>query len=302
MRRRMLSLFRNLLRKHAVEQALDDELRSSVELLAEEKMQAGLSRSVALRQARIELGGVEQVKEKVREIRVGRPLENIIRDLRLAFRTLAKAPSFTAVVILTLALGIGANATIFAMVSRFVLHTAPVGDPPTLLALYTTDHNVCCNNFSWPLFTDVRDNAKSFSGVAGFYELLPASISGSGDPQRLWGQATSTNFFDVTRLGMTLGRGFRSDEQNSPVIVLGHRIWISRFNSDPKILGKSIALSGHPYTVIGVAPPYFPSSGAGADWTSLARSWDSIAIPTVLLSPTNRSVLHLCRGNKTLGG
>jgi predicted permease len=245
------------LRKHTVEQALDDELRSSVEILAEEKMKDGLLRSVALRQALIELGGVEQVKEEVRAIRVGRFLENFTRDLRLAFRTLAKAPSFTAVVILTLALGIGANATIFAMVSRFVLHTAPVGDPPTLLTLHTTDHNECCNNFSWPLFTDLRDNAKSFSGVAGFYELLPASISGSGDPQRLWGQATSTNFFDVTQLGLTLGRGFRSDEQNSPVIVLGHRVWKSRFNSDPNILGKSIALSGHPYTVIGVAPPYF---------------------------------------------
>src|ERR1700730_2614316 len=257
MPRRILSLFRNLLRKHTVEQALDDELRSSVEILAEEKMKDGLSRSVALRQALIELGGVEQVKEEVRAIRVGSLVENLTMHLRLASRPLAKAPSFTAVVILTLALGIGANATIFAMVSRFVLHTAPVGDPPTLLTLHTTDHNECCTTFSWPLFTDVRDNAKSFTGVTGFYELLPASISGSGDPQRLWGQAASINFFDVTQLGMTLGRGFRSDEQDSPVIVLGHRIWKSRFNSDPNILGKSIALSGHPYTVIGVAPPYF---------------------------------------------
>jgi len=245
------------LRKHTVEQALDDELRSSVEILTEEKMKGGLSRSVALRQALIELGGVEQVKEEIRAIRVGSFLENFTRDLRLAFRTLAKAPAFAAVVILTLALGIAANATIFAMVSRFVLHTAPVGDPPTLLTVHTTDHNECCNTFSWPLFADVRDNAKSFSGVAGFYELLPASISGRGDPQRLWGQATSTNFFDVAQLGMTLGRGFRSDEQNSPVIVVGHGVWKFRFNSDPNILGKSIALSSHPYTVIGVAPPYF---------------------------------------------
>ena len=257
MPRRIVSLFRNLLRKHTVEQALDDELRSSVEILAEEKMKDGLSSAVALRQARIELGGVEQVKEEVRAIRVGNFLENFTRELRLAFRTLAKAPTFTGVAILTLALGIGANATIFAMVSRFVLRTAPVGNPQTLLSLHTTDHNECCNNFSWPLYTDVRDNAKSFSGVAGFYELLPASISGKGDPERLWGQATSTNFFDVTQLALTLGRGFRADEQNSPVIVLGNRVWKARFNADPTILGKSITLSGHPYTVVGVAPPYF---------------------------------------------
>jgi len=257
MPRRILSLFRNLFRKHTVEQALDDELRSSLEILAEEKMKDGLSSSVALRQARIELGGVEQVKEEVRAIWVGNLLENFTRDLRLAFRTLAKAPTFTGVAILTLALGIGANATIFAMVSRFVLRTAPVGNPQTLLSLHTTDHNECCNNFSWPLYTDVRDNAKSFSGVAGFYELLPASISGKGDPERLWGQATSTNFFDVTQLALTLGRGFRADEQNSPVIVLGNRVWKARFNADLTILGKSITLSGHPYTVVGVAPPYF---------------------------------------------
>lgn len=257
MAKRILSLFRNLLRKQTVEQALDDELLSSVEILAEEKMKEGLSRSVALRQALIDLGGVEQVKEEVRAVRVGRFLESFARDLRPALRTLGKTPSFTAVVILTLALGIGANATIFAMVSRFVFHAAPVGDPSTLITLHTTDHNECCNNFSWPLFTDVRDNAKSFSGVTGFYELLPASISGSGDSQRLWGQAISTNFFDVAQLGMTLGRGFRADEQNSPVIVLGHTIWKFSFASDPNILGKSIALSSHPYTVIGVAPPHF---------------------------------------------
>src|SRR6516162_436182 len=176
---RIVSLFRNLLRKRAVEQALDDELQSSVEILAQEKMKDGLSRSVALRQALMELGGIEQVKEEVRAIRLGKFLEDFTRELRLASRSLAKAPFFTAVVILTLALGIGANTTVFAMVSRFVLHTASVGDPPTLLTLETTDHNECCNNFSWPLFTDVRDKAKSFSGVAGFYELLPASISGS---------------------------------------------------------------------------------------------------------------------------
>src|SRR5690348_15980577 len=148
MAKRILSLFRNLLRKHTVEQALDDELQSSVEILAEEKMKEGLSRSAAHRQALMELGGLEQVKEEVRAIRVGNFLANFVRDLRLALRTLGKTPTFTAVVILTLALGIGANATIFAMLSRFVFHTAPVGDPSMLLTLHTTHQNECCNNFS----------------------------------------------------------------------------------------------------------------------------------------------------------
>ncbi len=280
----ILSFFRNFMRKPSVEQALDDELRAAVEILAEEKMKDGLSKSAARRQALIELGGMEQVKEEVRAIRVGSRLEDFARDLRLALRTLVKAPTLTAVAILTLALGIGANATIFAMVSRFVLHTVPVGDPQTLFSIHTTDQNECCNSFSWPLYTDLRDGTKSFSGVAGFYELFPASISGKGDPERLWGQATSTNFFDVTQLALTLGRGFRADEQNSPVVVLGNRVWRARFNSDSSILGKSITLSGHPYTVVGVAPPYF----RGIDFILDTQFWVPIGNLDELLPNTSQ--------------
>jgi predicted permease len=103
----------------------------------------------------------------------------------------------------------------------------------------------------------MRDQAKSFSGVAAYYELLPASIGGAGEPERLWGQATTTNFFTVSQLAMTLGRGFAEDEARSPVIVLGNHLWRRRFSADPNIVGKSIEVSGHPYTVVGVAPPGF---------------------------------------------
>ena len=249
--------FFNLFRRQTNDRDLTTELNAHLALAIEENLHAGMTPEAARRHALLQLGGLEQTKELIRAQRTLPSLESFAKDLRFAARLLLHKPTFTLIVILTLALGIGANATIFAMVSRFVLHTAPVGDPQTLLALHTTDHNECCNNFSWPLFTDVGDNAHSFSGVTGFYELLPASISGKGDPERLWGQATSTNFFDVTQLALPLGRGFRPDENNSPVIVLGNRVWKSRFNSDPHILGKSITLSGHPYTVVGVAPPYF---------------------------------------------
>jgi predicted permease len=255
--RSLLHRLRSLFRKAQRERELRDELNCHLQLHTDDNLLRGVSLQEARREALLSLGGLEQTKQLVREQQSIPFFESLFHALRFATRLLSHKPVFTAVTVLTLALGIGANSTIFAMVSRFVLHSAPVGDPSTLLSLHTTEHNECCNSFSWPLYTDIKDNAKSFSGVIGFYELLPASISGNGDPQRLWGQATTTNFFDVAQLPLTLGRGFLPTEQNSPVIVLGNRVWKSRFNSDPDIVGKSVTLSGRPFTVVGIAPPSF---------------------------------------------
>lgn len=179
-------------------------------------------------------------------------------DIRYSLRRLAKSPGFVAAVVLSIAIGIAANATIFSMISRFVLRPAPVGNPSTLLGIHTThDGDQCCNNFPYPAYTDVRDQTKSFSGVAAYFELLPASIGGSGEPERTWGQSTTSNYFDVLAIPMTLGRGFLATEEHSPVVVISHELWQRRFASDPQIIDKSIYLSGHPYTVVGVAPREF---------------------------------------------
>jgi predicted permease len=180
------------------------------------------------------------------------------QDVGYAIRRLARSPGFVAAVVLSIGLGIAANSTIFAMISRFVLRPAPVGNPSTLVGLHVThDGDQCCNQFPYPVYTDVRDQAKSFSGVAAYDELLPASIGGSGEPERTWGQAATANYFEVTQLAMTLGRGFLPDEEHAPVIVISHELWQRRFSSDRQILGRSISLSGHPYTIVGVAPPGF---------------------------------------------
>src|SRR5580704_7283698 len=284
---RILSFFRRSTR----ETDPDAELSSHLQLHIDDYVRDGMSPAEARRQALLKLGGLEQTKELIRDQRTFPFAESLLRDLRFAARLLFHKPTFSLIATLTLALGIGANATIFAMVSRFVLHTAAVGHPTTLASVHTTEQNECCNSFSWPLFTDVRDNSQSFSGVTGFYELLPASISGNVDPERLWGQATTTNFFDVTELPLTLGRGFRNDEQNSPVIVLGYRVWKARFHSDPNIAGKSITLSGHPYTVVGVAPLYF----RGIDLILDAQFWVPIGNIDQLLPNTSHfdsRVLH----------
>jgi len=180
-----------------------------------------------------------------------------VQDVRHTFRRLSKSPGFVLAVVVSIGLGIAANSTIFSMVSKFVLSPAPVGNPSTLVALHTTERGECCNHFTWPLFSDLREQAKSFSGVTAYYDLLPASIGGKGEPERVWGQATTANFFDVAQLGMTLGRGFTRDEERLPVIVLGHRLWQRRFGADTAIEGKSITLSGRPFTVVGVAPLSF---------------------------------------------
>ena len=244
-------------RRSRMESEMDVELRFHMEAYAEDLERGGMAREEAMRRARLEFGGIERVKEEGREARGVHFVDVLRQDLRYGLRTLRNNPGFTAVAVLTVALGIAANSTIFSMVSRFVLAPPPVGDPTTLLALHTTHQGECCNAFSWPLYTDVRDQAKSFSGVAGTYELVPASIGGNGEPERIWGQATTWNFFDVAQTGMTLGRGFTNDEEHLPVVVLGHRLWKRRFDADPAIVGKAVTLSGRPYTVVGIAPPFF---------------------------------------------
>jgi predicted permease len=172
--------------------------------------------------------------------------------------------------VLSIGLGIGANATIFSMVSRFVLRPAPVGDPTTLLALHTThDGDQCCNNFPYPIYSDVRDAAKSFSGVAAYDELVPASIAGSGEPERVWGQAVTSNFFNVIELPMVIGRGFAASEEHQPAVVLSAGLWRRRFEADSRIVGRTVTLSGHAYTVIGIAPGSFH----GIDQILVAEFW-----------------------------
>jgi predicted permease len=236
------------------------ELESHVAMHTEAGIRAGLTAVEARRQALIRLGGAEQTRQALRQRR-GLPwLESLARDLRYSFRTLFKHPAVTAIAVLSIGLGIGANATIFSMVSRFVLRPAPVGDPSTLLTLLTWQKgDDCCNRFSWPLYRDIKQDAKSFSDVAGYDELLPASIGGSGEPERIWGQAVTANFFDVLGLRMVVGRGFAANEESAPMVVLGEATWRRRFNGDPSIVGKTVLLSGHTFTVAGVAPAAFHS-------------------------------------------
>ncbi len=247
-----------LLHRSSVETELNDEVKAFYETIVDRYIGEGMPDAEAQRLARLKFGHPESVKEQVRDNRTGSMVDSIIRNLQYTFRRMRKAPGFALVTMLTLGVGIGANATIFSVVSRFVLQHPPVGDPARLMAVHTTQgQNQCCNNFSWPIYQDVREQAKSFSGVAAYYDLLPASIEGTGEPERVWGQAVTANFFDVASLRMEIGRGFTAEEEHIPTVVISDRLWRRRFGADPNLIGKSVRLSGHPFTVVGVAPPGF---------------------------------------------
>jgi len=237
------------------------ELDSHLEMHIDDGLRAGLSKEEARRQALIRLGGAEQARQSYRERRSLPGLERLLRDLRFALRTLGRHPAMTAIAILSIGLGIGANATIFSMVSRFVLRPAPVGDPATLLSLHIGEKDQqCCNSFNPPIYRDLRDQATSFASMAAYYEMIPASLSGGGkEPERAWGQSVTTNFFDMLELGMVMGRGFASSEDRAPVVVLSERLWRRRFHGNVQIVGRVVQLSGHAFTVIGVAPGSFHS-------------------------------------------
>jgi putative ABC transport system permease protein len=271
MSKRMLSLFRNLFRKRAVEQALDDELRSSVEVLTQEKMKDGVSLSVAKREALIELGGVEQVKEEVRAIRAGRLLEDFATDLRFAFRTLAKSPGFAVIAVLTLALGIGANTTIFSAVSAVLLRKPPVKDPDTLCAAASAD-KAAGNDLVWVSAPDF----KSWEEQNGVFEYVAADESGraftltskDASPQSVEGDRVTPAYFKIIGIAPLLGRTFLPSESqpgNSHVVILSEDLWRERYGSDPKALGEQLNIDGIPCTIVGVMPsvaslpmPFYP--------------------------------------------
>src|SRR5579872_1236325 len=187
--RRLRALWIRLTSSALRESEFDAELESHVAMHVEDGVRSGLSAEEARRRALILLGGAEQTRQKYRERKTLPGMESWLRDLRYAVRTLLKHPMVAAIAIVSIGLGIGANATIFSLVSRFLLKPAPVGDPATLLLVSTVHKgDRCCNEFPYPVYQDVRDQSRSFSKMAAYYDLIPASIGGNGEPVRVWGQ------------------------------------------------------------------------------------------------------------------
>jgi predicted permease len=184
-------------------------------------------------------------------------------ELRFTLRVLGKTPGFVAIAVVTLALGIGANSTVFTWVNATLLNPIP-GLLHTSQVVALTRNRA--GSFSYPDFKDLLERSKSFSGMTAF-SLAPMSLTGKEKPERVWGMLVSANYFRVLGVQPVLGRGFLPSEDSAangaPVAVISYRLWQTRFAGDRGILGRTIHLNMHPFTIVGVAPPVFQGSTSG---------------------------------------
>jgi predicted permease len=258
---RFASLLRNLFHKQREERELDEEVRASEQLLVDENIHAGMNPQEARRQARLELGGVEQVKEQVREIRAGHLLDALGCDVRYAARTMRRSPALTTTAVLTLALGIGANTAMFSVVNAVLLRPLPYPDSDRLVQMWST--NPKANRWgmwtAYPRFEDWRRENTVFEEMATARTWV-ISIKGGDHPESLFGVMTSSQVFQLLRVQPMLGREFLPEEDqpgHDHVILLSYGLWQRRFGSDPAVIGRTVNVGQENYTVIGVMPADF---------------------------------------------
>jgi predicted permease len=194
-------------------------------------------------------------------------MRNLLQDIRYGWRTLSKSPGFSAVVVLTLAVGIGANSTIFSWINATLLNPIPgASNTGNLVAVTRTGSVDVEHFFSYPDYADLRDHSQSFSGIMAC-DIAYMDITSTGKPERVWGALVSANYFDVLGVELARGRGFNPDEDKtlggSPVAVISYGLWQSHFAGQESAVGSTIRINQHPYTIVGVAPAAFQGSQTG---------------------------------------
>ena len=251
------SFLRNLLLSGRVETDLDQEVRSHLEMLIAENIRAGMPPHEAQRAARIELGGVEQVKEQVRDSRTGAFLDSLLQDLRFALRQMHRSPGFAFTAVLILALGIAANVIVFGVLQALVLRQLDVPHADRVMTLQPKDGGPFVSN---PEMRDVRDGNTAFSAVAD-YEFQDFGLEANGVTRPVWGAEVSGQYFEVVGIKPFLGRLLGRDDDDHPgaseVAVISWSAWQSDFGADPNIVGRTVRIDKHPYTIVGVTPEGF---------------------------------------------
>ena len=251
-------------RRHG--QELREELEFHVEQLAAQHRRAGLGHDEALAAARRRFGNLTRIQEQSHDLFAFRLVEDLIKDLRYGARLLVKHPGFSLIAILSIALGVGVNASMFSFADGMVLRPLSVPRPSEVVAVSAVAPRVTegrlSNRLSHPDYRDVRDRAASFAGLAAYRVLVTGFAPRRDAPaQTKLGLAVSGNFFDVLELRPALGRFFLPEEDRipgrDPVIVLAYDTWIDQFGGDPAVVGRSVRLAGLDLTVVGVAPADF---------------------------------------------
>jgi len=253
----MRSWSRAILRRSLLESEMDAELHFHIEAFTEELVRSGVSRQEAIRRARIEFGGVERVKEECRDNIGISFVVSFLQDLRFALRMLRKSPGFTAVAVLTMALGIGANTAIFTITNGLMLHTLPVRDPGRLVELlHQYPGEPAFNGFSWDAFRTMRDGNHVFSDLIVDSLNVIAVRADKLQPQTVFVGQVGGTFFQALGARPAAGRLIGPEDvhtgDRSPVAVISWSFWKSRFDLDPGIIGEKIVVGDAPLTIIGV--------------------------------------------------
>ena len=243
------SFLRNFFLSRRVDADLDQEVRAHLEMLIAENIRAGMPPREAQRAARMELGGVEQVKEQVRDSRTGAFLDSLLQDLRFALRQMQRSPGFALTAVLILALGIAANVIVFGVLQALVLRSLDLPHAEQVMTLQPKDAGPFVSH---PEVRDVRDGNSVFSAVA-VYEFQDFGLEANGVTRPVWGAEVSGQYFEVVGIKPFLGRLLeRADDDHpgaSEAAVLSWPAWKSHFGADPNVVGKTVRINKHPYTI-----------------------------------------------------
>ena len=257
-----------LLRRRKLDQDLDEEIQSHLDMLIADNVRKGMTLEEATYAARRSFGGVDQIKETYRDRRGWPIIETTLQDVRFALRVLRRSPVYTVVMILTLAIGIGANTAIFSLVDAVIIKMLPVKNPEQLFAIDTYNLRGERNNFSYPLFQHLRDNTHTFTGVFTAIDgtkNIEINAPGLTQPLKAEVQLVSGEYFQVLGVNALTGRTLtvEDDQGAHPVAVVSYDFWKNRLGADGSIVGKGIALKNQPFTIVGVTPPEFFGESVG---------------------------------------
>ena len=253
--------FQSLTNKERLDRDLDEELQAYLDLLVGEKVQQGMSPEAALREARIELGGTEQVKEEVRESRAGAALDTLIRDARLAFRTLRKNPGFTVVAVVILAIGIGADTALFSTINTVLLRSLPYEDPDQLVIGVKTSDGAIAGPVSRVDYFDYRELNRTFEELALFSNFTSQpTLTGGKQPELVQGMQVTWNVFPALRVAPVAGRLFLPEDERRGGrggVLISYGFWQRHFGGSPQAVGSTVSLDGASVVILGVLPQGF---------------------------------------------